>query len=188
MKRLKAPLAGALLLAFVVAACGGGGGGGPTQPPPPPPPQPGITFTAAGTAPANSVALGSGAGGTATTLALEVRATQVTNLYGVSFDLQYPATVLRYDGATEGTLLNANGTVQTSLQVVESPAGTLVVGFTRLGTAGGVSGSGTLLTLRFSARAAGTGPFTFVAPAGVDPSGQALAGLTFVAGSAEVRQ
>ena len=185
MKGLRAPLAGALLLAFV-AACGGGGGG-PTQPPPPPPPPPGITFTAAGTAPANSVALGSG-GATATTLALEVRANQVTNLYGVSFDLQYPATVLRYDGATEGTLLNASGTVATSLQVVESPAGTLVVGFTRLGTAGGLSGSGTLLTFNFSARAAGTGPFTFVAPAGVDPSGQALTGLSFAAGTVEVRQ
>ena len=187
MKGLQAPLAGALLLALV-AACGGGGGGGggPTQPPPPPPP--GITFTASGTAPANSVALGSGTGGTATTLVLEVRATQVTNLYGVSFDLQYPATVLRYDGATEGTLLNANGTVQTSLQVVESPAGTLVVGFTRLGTAGGISGSGTLLSLAFSARAAGTGPFTFVGPTGVDPSGQALVGLSFAAGSVEVRQ
>jgi general secretion pathway protein D len=185
VKRLGAPLAGALLLALV-AACGGGGGNGPTQPPPPPPP--GITFTAAGVAPVNSVALGSGAGGTATTLVLEVRATQVTNLYGLSFDLQYPATVLRYDGATEGTLLNANGTVQTSLQVVESPAGTLVVGFTRLGTAGGLNGSGTLLTLRFSARAAGSGPFTFVAPTAVDPNGQALAGLSFVAGSAEVRQ
>jgi cohesin domain-containing protein len=185
VKGLRVPLAGALLLALV-AACGGGGGGGPTQPPPPPPP--GITFTAAGTAPANSVTLGSGTGGTATTLVLEVRASQVANLYGVSFDLQYPATVLRYDGATEGTLLNANGTVATSLQVVESPAGTLVVGFTRLGTAGGLSGSGTLLSFNFSARAAGTGPFTFVAPTGVDPSGQALAGLSFAAGAVEVRQ
>ncbi|HEX5759344.1 MAG TPA: cohesin domain-containing protein [Thermoanaerobaculia bacterium] len=177
-------LLAAALLAALGACGGGGGGGGPTQPPPP---QPGIILTPAA-AGSNSVSLAAGAGGTATTLLLDVRANQVTNLYGVSFDLQYPATVLRYDGATEGTLLSAGGTVGTSLQVVESPAGTLVVGLTQLGAAAGVSGSGTLLTLRFSSRAAGSGAFTFVAPAAIDPNGQALAGLAFAAGSVEVRQ
>ncbi|MGH9361670.1 MAG: cohesin domain-containing protein, partial [Thermoanaerobaculia bacterium] len=145
-------------------------------------------FTPSGAAAPNSVSLGAGVGGTSTTLALEVRANQVVDLYGLAFDLQYPAAALRYDGATEGTLLSAGGTTPTSLQVAESPAGTLVVGLSRLGQVGGLSGSGTLLTLRFSARAAGTGAFTFVSPTGVDPDGQTLAGLTFAAGSVEVRQ
>lgn len=181
---MKGAAVAALLALLAACGGGGGGGGGPTQPPPP---QPGIFFTPSASGP-NSVALAAGAGGTATTLILEVRANQVANLYGLSFDLQYPAAVLRYDGATQGTLLSENGTVPTSFQIAESPAGTLVVGLTRLGAVSGWSGSGTLLTLRFAARAAGSGALTFVSPAAVDPNGQPLAGIAFAAGSVEVRQ
>ncbi len=166
---------------------GGGGGGGPTQPPPPPP-QPGITFTQSGTAGQNSVALATGAGGSTTVLVLELRASAVQNLYGMSFDLRYPETVLRYDGVTQGSALSAGGAFTTSLQAVENPAGNLVVGLTRLGAVAGMSGSGTLLTLQFTARAAGSGSFTFVAPSAVAPDGTPLAGVTWVAGTAQVRQ
>lgn len=176
-------------LAFVLAACGGGGGGGgPTQPPPPPPPPAGITFTPAGTTAQNGVGLATGAGGSATVLQLELRANEVQNLYGVSFDLRYPDLVLRYDSATQGTALSGGGAVATTFQAVESPAGNLVVGLTRLGAVPGMTGSGPLLTFQFSVRAAGSGSFTFVTPSAVTPDGQPLAGVTWVAGTAQVRQ
>jgi hypothetical protein len=175
-----------LALALAAAACGGGGGGGgPTQPPPP---QPGITFTPAGATTQNSVALATGAGGSSTVLVLDLHANQVQNLYGVSFDLRYPSTVLRFDRALQGTALSMGGAVSTSLQVAESPAGNLVVGLTRLGAVPGMSGSGSLLTLEFAARTAGTGDLTFVAPSAVDPDGKAVAGVTWAAGSVQVRQ
>jgi cohesin domain-containing protein len=172
-----------VLLVLALAACGGGGGGGgPTQPPsPPPPPQPGITFTAQGTATANSLSLASGAGTTANTLILEVRATQVTDLYGVAFDLAYPNAVLQFVRATPGPLL-ANG----SVQAVTSTPGTLVVGGTHLGNVAGANGSGLVMTLELSALAAGSGNFAFSRNTAFDSDGDPMAGIGWVAGSVTV--
>jgi hypothetical protein len=169
------------LLVVGLAACGGGGGGGggPTEPPPPPPP--GIVFTAQGVATANSVSLGSGTGTTANTLILEVRATQVTDLYGVAFDLAYPNAALQFVRATPGPLL-ANG----SVQAVAATPGTLVVGGTHLGNVAGANGSGVVLTLEFSALAAGSGNFAFSSNTAFDSDGDAIAGVGWVAGSVVV--
>lgn len=173
-----------------MAACGGGGGGSsPTQPTPTPtptptPPPPGITFTAQSGGGQNSISLASGPGTDLNNLVLEVRANSVQDLYGVAFDLRYPNTILRYDSATSGFL--NNGGAQVSLNLVEPSPGTLVVGYTRLGTAPGASGSGVLLTLRFSAVAAGSGNFTFAQNTAFNPRGESIAALTWSAGSVQV--
>jgi hypothetical protein len=185
--RRPAALAALVSAALAVTACGGGGGGGPTQPPPPPPPTPGIVFTPATGGGQSGFGLAAGGGGT-TTLVLELRASGLQDVYGVAFDLDYPETVLRFERATQGAALSAGGAFATSFQAVESPAGNLVVGLSRLGAVGGMSGSGTLLTLEFSARAAGSGTFTFVGPSAVAPNGQPLPGLTWTAGTATVTQ
>ncbi|HXU44314.1 MAG TPA: cohesin domain-containing protein [Thermoanaerobaculia bacterium] len=172
------------VLAALSASCGGGGGGGggggPTQPPPP-----SIIFSPASAGPSNAITLASGIATTANNLDLEVRAATVQNLFGVSFDLHYPTAVLRFAGRTEGTFLGAGG-VPTTIQVVENPAGNLVVGLSRLGAVAGASGSGTLISLEFSRVAAGTGAFEFASPAAFDGSGHRITGLTFVAGSVQV--
>ena len=175
----------ALVLAvLVLAACGGGGGGGggtPTSPTPPPPP--GIVFTATGAAGANSLALASGSGTTATTLILELRANQVTDLYGVAFDLSYPSAQLQFTRVTAGPLL-AGGAVQAS---VTSP-GTLVVGGTHLGNVAGANGSGVVLTLELNAVAAGGGSFTFSRNSALSSRGQPIGGISWVAGSVQVNR
>jgi len=176
----------AVLAVLVLAACGGGGGGGggtPTQPTPPPPPPPGITFTAAGVAGANSLALANGSGTTATNMVLELRANQVTDLYGVAFDLAYPSAQLQFARVTAGPLLSG-GAVQAS---VTSP-GTLVVGGTHLGNVPGANGSGVVLTLELTAVAAGSGSFTFSRNSALSSSGQTIAGVTWVAGSVQVNR
>jgi Cohesin domain len=176
--RMAPAWAAALLLA---AGCGGGGGGGPTAPPPPPP---GIVFTA-GTAGANSIGLAQGAGTTATTLVLEVRINEVMSLYGLAFDLSYPTAQLSFDQASEGTLLSAGG-APTAFEVVESSPGDLVVGLSQLGTLAGISGSGVLLTLRFTASGAGSGTFTFSNNRVFSPDGSAQSGVTWQGGSVRV--
>src|SRR4029079_8984129 len=99
-------LALALLLPSLAVACGGGGGGSPTEPPPTPTPMAsvtptptptptpgtGITFTAASTGP--GIVLAQGAGTSSSSLTVDVRAEQVTGLYGVAFDLDYPPAPL----------------------------------------------------------------------------------------------
>jgi hypothetical protein len=176
---------GALLLLlsalFLLAACGGGGGGGTTTTEPPPPPVAGITLTPQGAPGVSSLYLASGAATTATTLVLELRANQVTDLYGVAFDFTYPATQLTFVRATAGPLLN-NGAVQ----AVASSPGTLIVGGTHLGTTPGATGSGVVMTLEFTAVAAGSGSFAFARNSALNSTGAAISGLTWLAGSVTV--
>ncbi len=176
------------LAALVLFGCGGGGGG-PTSPPPPPPPPPpasGVTFTADGTAPANSVALQAGPRD-APDFVLEVRVRDVVDLYGVSFDLAYPADLLRFLSArvTEGDFLPAGG-ADTELLVANRPQGNLVIGYTRIGDTPGAEGSGLLLTLEFSASADGNGRFTIDQNTAFDSAGEPQGDVTWVSGSVQV--
>lgn len=176
-------LLAALLLALAPACGGGGGGGGgtPTQPP-----QPSVVFQPAGAAGPGSVALGAGAGSGVSRFYLEVRANQVEELYGLAFDLAFPAAQLRFERATEGAVLGADG-AGTTLQVAEAGAGRLVVGLSRLGAVAGVTATGTLLTLEFVPVASGSGTLAFSANAAFDADAAVLPGVAWQAGSVEVR-
>ena len=170
-----------LALVLVLAACGGGGGGGsPVEPTPTPPPsQPSLVFTPQGGA-GTGVSLAAGAGSTATTLILEVRANSVNDLYGVAFDLSYPANLVQYVRTTQGPLL-AGGTLQ-----VAPGTGTLVVGLSNLGPVPGASGSGVLMILEFRASGAGQGSFTFSRNVAVNSAGQSINGLSWGTGTVRV--
>jgi hypothetical protein len=173
-------IAAAVLVALGVAACGGGGGGG-GGPTTPPPPTPGITFTPAGSAASPGIALAAGAGSTATRLVLEVRATGISDLYGVAFDLQYPGGVLSYASATNAGSILAAGTFQ-----VSHTASDVVIGETLLGPVRGVSGNGLLATIELDAFASGNGTFTFTRNTAFDSAGRPIAGVTWTAGSVQV--
>jgi hypothetical protein len=177
----------ASLLALALAACGGGGGGGGGGPTEPPPPPPGIVFTPQGVAGGNTLSLASGAGTTNTTLVLEVRATQVTDLYGVAFDLTYPSAQLQFSRVIPGPLLSSGG-FQGSAQAVTSPVGTLVVGGTHLGNVPGATGSGVVLTLEFTSGAVGQGSFAFSRNSAFDSDGDTIAGVAWLAGSVQVNR
>ncbi len=185
MRRYASVFLAILILAILLAlalACGGGGGGGPTAPTPTPTPVAGITFTPQGAPGSSTVFLASGAATTATTLVLEVRANQVTDLYGVAFDLTYPGTVLTFSRVTAGPLLGTSGSVQAAV----SAPGTLVVGGSHLGAVPGANGSGVVLTLEFTATAAGQGSFAFTRNSAFNSAGQTPAGTSWLAGSVQV--
>ena len=105
----------------------------------------------------------------------------MTDLYGVAFDLTYPATQLQFVRVTAGPLLG-NGAVQAA---VSSP-GTLIIGGTHLGTTPGSSGSGVVMTIEFSAVAAGSGSFALsrnsasIPPAEPSPASPGSAGSVTV--------
>ena len=172
---------GAFLLAL--GGCGGGGGGGGSTPTQPQPPQSSLVFTP-GASSGSGIALASGTGSGPTTLVLEVRANSVQNLYGVAFDLSFPASLLRLDASTRGSFLGDES--NTTLALVQPTPGNLVIGLSRLGTLPGVSGSGTLLTLRFTALASGSGSFAFARNSAVDAAGSPLSGLAWSGGSVQV--
>ena len=102
---------------------------------------------------------------------LEVRAQNVTGLYGAAFDLQYPGTLLDYQARVPGPFLGANA----SIQVFESAPGTLVVGISRLGSIPGVDGSGVLVELELTPLAPGSGPLAFVRNAAIGADGAEIA-------------
>jgi hypothetical protein len=171
----------AVFLAIALGACGGSGKGGGSTPVEPPPPTPGFVFTPQSAPGVNSVYLANGAATTATTLVLELRANQVTDLYGVAYNLTYPATQLQFTRVTAGPLLG-NGAVQAA---VSSP-GTLIIGGTHLGVTPGATGSGVVMTIEFNALAAGSGSFAFARNSALDSTGATISGLTWLAGSVTV--
>jgi len=172
----------ALAALALLTACGGGGGGGstPTQPPPvtpPPTTQPSVTFTPAAAAGAGSIALGMGAASTTTKLVLEVRSGGIQDLYGVAFDLQYPANLLQLTQVTQGPLLSP-GTLEQS----PTATGNVVIGVSRLGVVPGVSGAGVIALVEFKPIASGSGVFSFSRNAALDSGGKTLS-ATWIAGS-----
>jgi hypothetical protein len=182
----------AVLGLFGLSACGGGGGGGggtpPTQPPIPPTPPRGATFTADAPAGPNSIALAAGQGGSATVFVLDVQATSVSDVYGVSFELEFPRNLLtfRKSGTTEGVFLRGDDKEDTELIIENRPAGNLVVGYSRLGPVGGVEGSGLLFSISFTLVGNGSGSLTLKRTDVVDPLGEAQGGVTWIGGSIDV--
>lgn len=174
-----------LFFGWVSTGCGGGGGGGPTAPPPP---TSGISFSPDSSSGSNSIRLSSG-GGSGSTFILDVDAQSVTDLYGVSFVLHYPATLLAYsnNSETEGTFLSESGAVNTDLQVNERRAGEVTVGISRLGEVPGASGSGPLLSLEFTRRAAGTGRMEMMDHDALDSFGEVQVEVSWISGSVTVR-
>ena len=180
-----AALAASLVFLFLAACGGGSSGGGGGSPPPTQPPTASITFTPNG-APGNStIHLTSGAGSTANSLFLEVRANQVSGLYGVSLDISYPANLFNFVGATPGAFFTG-GNGDPSVQVAESPDGNLIVGATLLGAQPGITGTGVIVTLQLQAVAGGTGTLTFSGQQGFNAAGNPILGLTWQGGTAQV--
>lgn len=150
-----AALAGCLILLTVACSSGGGGGGGPTTPA-------GISFRPSGTPGAETLYLTQGAASTPTLLILELRAQQVTDLFGINAQIDYPTSLMSFSEASEGPMLRANGNFKTSFLVAEREAGAVVVGLTRLGPVSGANGSGLLARFEFTSRQIdGSAPITF---------------------------
>jgi hypothetical protein len=179
MKPLEAVLMGVL----VVGACGGGGGGGssPTQPPAP---TPGVTLRASGGSSNNEIALSQAAGTTQGLLRVDVRAIDVPNLFGVAFDVVYPTSALAFLQGVEGPHL---GGEPTSFQILEASPGRVVIGLSRLGATGGVSGSGTLMTLEFrSLGVAASGQMAIENSNAFDPNAAAIPDVIWSGGTVTV--
>lgn len=185
--------AAAALLGLLLLGCGGGGGGGPTAPPPPPPPPPtGLFFSPAAAHGAEAVFLDAddrtAFGGP---FLLRVEVFEATDLFGVSFDLGFANDRLKLTEGSEeeGDFLSEGGEVATELVVLRKPAGNVIVGITRLGDVGGVSGSGTLLTLEFTIREGmGKGELAFSKGDAIGPTGKVLTQYEFVGGDIEVKR
>lgn len=178
-----------IVLALLAPGCGGGGGGGggPVGPPPPPPRS--LTFTPASAPEVDTIFLDTGGGTDVDTLVLQVRANEVEDLYGVSFDLVFPSQLLSFrpNRTDEGRFLRGPG-IDTSL-VVEERDGRLLISYTRLGAGTpGESGSGLLFSLELGTTASGQGDLTLEKTLAYDGQGARRFDYSWVGGSLVVQK
>ena len=152
----------------------------------------GIQFFPTGTPGADTVYLaGTGSDRADGLLILEVRANDVTDLYGVSFTLQFPKKLVRFPKSrptaiVEGPFLSENGAVETIL-VFKDDKKNIIVGLTRKGEVTGVSGSGVLLTLEFRGLGvAGRKVFRLRQTDAADSQMSIIEGFSWFAGRIEV--
>ena len=95
-------------------------------------------------------------------IGLDVMISGVQDLYGYQFSLSFNPALLQANGGTEGSFLSAGGATYFDAGSIDNSAGTVSYAFGLLSSAvPGVSGSGTLVHLNFTALAAGTTTLNF---------------------------
>jgi general secretion pathway protein D len=80
---------------------------------------------------------------------IQIIADAAKNLYGAPFVLDYDPTILEFISMAEGELLKQDNVSTDFLFNVDKGAGQIEIMLSRIGDAGGVSGSGTLVTATF---------------------------------------
>lgn len=143
---------------FIIAACGGGGGCGSS----PTSPSHNMTFTGVSSPENNTVYMAKNDAMTdGDVIAIDVKLNNISDyVYGTSLSIDFDAAKIGFIGYSKGSFLEQGGNTATSYMWAES-VGKLSFGITRLGGVGGISGSGTLVTLKFKAIEAGNSTISF---------------------------
>ena len=110
-------------------------------------------------------------------LEVEVAASGVEDLYGLSFEFLFPGNLLRYEDADAGAF--------PGFEIRETASGRLLVGASHLGAVAGLSGNGTVAVVRFTAVANGSGTFGFGMQEAFDSFGDPL-GLDWAGATIQV--
>ena len=126
----------------------------------------------------NSITLRS-AGSTRDTLELEIFASDVTNVHSVFITVVYPTNLLRFNNYQDGAFMAS------SIPVVITVFDNVVITQVRIAPQG-VSGSGTIGVLTFSAIAEGASRIDFLEPEALDPAGQVIPGVDWIGGQVQV--
>ena len=165
-------MAATVLATMSLFACESGGGS-PTAPVSP------VTTGGVSFSPeiANGDAIALRGSASGSTLEVEVYATGVEDLYGLGFELLFPADLLRYEGHDRGVL--------PGLEATEAAAGRILVGATHLGPVAGLSGGGAIVFVRFTAIANGNGRLDFSGEEALDSFGDRL-GLNWHGGTVSI--
>ena len=155
-----------LAMTVGLAACGGGGGSGTNT---------GATGTPGAVASVlitpNSETITKGQ-----TISRTIKIENASNAFYVAFDILYNPAVLQFVNAKEGSFMDNDGADATSMQAVLQSNTTvqngvklkrITIGLTRLGDIGGISGSGTLVSVTFFAIGSGQSPLVITTPRGI---------------------
>ena len=96
------------------------------------------------------------------TVAVSVQVNNANDLAAVQMGLKFDPKILRINNVTGGDLIRRNGPDLVPSRNVLNDSGDATIGIARDPSSGGVSGSGTVLTIMF--QAVGKGPTTLTVP------------------------
>jgi hypothetical protein len=168
----------AIASSLLFAACGGGGGSDSNSPTCSP-----ITFDRAIVSPVGGDVYMDTSTGTCSTIDIVILINGLSGIFTVSFDLNYPTSILDYQSYSLGPLILQGNPTKTPVVIVVPTAGGISVTATRLAPDGPVTATGSeaFLRLRFGRIASGSGPIDFdtsggshVSEAVIDNFGTAL--------------
>ena len=114
------------------------------------------------------------------TITLAVKCKDLSNIYGIWFNLDFDGSVIQFISATEGNFLNDGAS--TSF-FTTGKSYTVVVGASRMGNSSGKSGSGTICKLTFQGSSTGSSRFDFTANNAADPNGNTIGRIQWFGGT-----
>lgn len=120
-------------------------------------------------------------------LAIDVKAGSLSSgVYGAAFDVDFDSSKMIFDSYVAGSFLeNGGNTVSYQVGLQSGNSGKLIVGISRQGNVSGVTGSGTIVTLKFKVTSAGS--LAFSNSAIMDPSNQVISGISWSGGTVTVQ-
>jgi general secretion pathway protein D len=92
---------------------------------------------------------------------LDMSVSDVKDLYGAIITLSYDPKIVDFKAAAEGAFLKKDNQQTSFLFSNNLKAGTVDIYITRIGDVGGIEGAGSLCTVVFQAKSAGTSPIVF---------------------------
>ena len=114
-------------------------------------------------------------------LAIDIKASNVSDVYGAAFDVDFDSTKMSYSGYSAGSFLEGGGnSVNYQATLQSGNSGKLIVVASRQGSVEGATGSGTLVTLKFNVP--GGSSVSFSNNAIVDSSGITISTATWSGG------
>lgn len=115
------------------------------------------------------------------TLAVDVVAKDVSNVFGASFDVDFDSSKITYAGYVAGNFLGSG--VNTFAEIQQGSTNKVIVGASR--TSGTVSGSGAIITLKF--KVTGNSPLAFSNEKLKDSNNQPISGISWSGGTVAVQ-
>ena len=97
-------------------------------------------------------------------ITLTVSVDRIEGLYSAPFYLIYDPSLLEFIKASEGNFLKKDGKQTAFFHVNIPQSGRVMIGLSRVGQVGGVTGSGPLATFTFRAKNSGVGKFSVQKP------------------------
>lgn len=164
---------------LMFSACSGGGGGGSS----PNSPSPVVSFSGASSPGSNTVYMAKNSSlSSGDTLAIDVKANSISgSAKGAAFDVDFDSAKLTYLDKAAGDFFGAGSTTDVALQ--SGSTNKVIVGATT--SSGTVTGSGTIVTLKF--KATGNSAVGFSNNELRDSGNLAISGVTWSGGNVTVQ-